>query len=368
LLLGTVADRMRRHGIGPQRLFVAVVTLFVAAQLTLILRLPVPSCLPWCVVAIVGAGTVLTYTIVAEFFPKELAGRGNAALNVFQLGWAFVVQYATGLILAQWPRHDGHYPVIAYQVAFSLNLAVQITALAWFEWPRLRALGARAIRHLRGVTAPICRTSSATISPYEKALDLWTERLASARLQASSWRFAAAGLACVCLALGLALTVVAGRAQVTPWIVQADRLGETVTTSSQAGPPSDARIAYFLARFVKNVRSLSTDPVVVRANWTDALGYVTARGARMLDDYAADARPFMRVGLRSVTVEIIYIVRASANSFEIRWRENSYGKIANCKLYTGVAEITLKPANSADVLKNPIGFYIDSFRWSRAGH
>jgi type IV secretory pathway TrbF-like protein len=62
-------------------------------------------------------------------------------------------------------------------------------------------------------------------------------------------------------------------------------------------------------------------------------------------------------------------VRASAGSFEIQWRENTYehGKIANCKLYTGVAEIVLKRANNADVLKNPIGLYIHSFRWWRDG-
>jgi len=238
-------------------------------------------------------------------------------------------------------------------------------ALGWFEWSRLRALGTRAIRHLRA--PPIGRTIGATLSSYEKAQALWTERLASARLQAGAWRLAAAGLACICLALGLGLTIVAGRAEVTPWIVAADRLDETVTANPSAGPPSDARIAYFLARFVKNVRSLSSDPVVVRANWTDALGYVTARGAQMLADYAAAARPFARVGLQSVTVEIVYIVRASANSFEIRWTENSYGKIANRKLYTGNAEIVLKQANKADVLKNPIGLYIERFRWSLNG-
>jgi type IV secretion system protein TrbF len=254
---------------------------------------------------------------------------------------------------------------LADQVAFGLNLGVQVAALAWFEWPRLRALGTRAIRHLRA--PPIGRTIGAMLSPYERAQTLWAERLALARLQAGAWRLAAAGLACICLALGLGLAIVADRAEVTPWIVAADRLDETVTASPSARPPSDARIAYFLARFVKNVRSLSTDPVVVRADWTDALGYVTARGARMLADYAADARPFTRVGLQSVTVEIVYIVRASAKSFEIRWRENSYGKIADRKLYTGNAEIVLKQANKADVLKNPIGLYIDSFRWSRDG-
>ena len=114
--------------------------MFVAAQLALILRLPLPSCLSWSVVAAVGAGTVFSYAIVAEYFPKELAGRANAALNVFHLGWAFVFQWSTGLILEQWPSQGGHYPLIAYQVAFGLNVALQIAALAWFDLPRLRTL------------------------------------------------------------------------------------------------------------------------------------------------------------------------------------------------------------------------------------
>ena len=140
LLLGTIADRMRRRGIALQALLAAIAMLFIAAQLTLILRLPLPSCLSWSVVAAVGAGTVLSYAIVADYFPKELAGRANAALNVFHLGWAFVFQCSTGLILQQWPSQDGHYPLLAYQVAFGLNVVLQIAALAWLELPRLRAL------------------------------------------------------------------------------------------------------------------------------------------------------------------------------------------------------------------------------------
>jgi MFS family permease len=88
-------------------------------------------------VAIVGAGTVLSYAIVAEYFPKELTGRANGALNVFHFGWAFTLQYAIGLILQQWPSQDGHYPTIAYQVALSFNLGLQIAALAWFELARV---------------------------------------------------------------------------------------------------------------------------------------------------------------------------------------------------------------------------------------
>ena len=149
LLLGTIADRMRRRGIDLHTLLSAVAIMFIAAQLALILRLPVPSSISWSVVSAVGAGTVLSYAIVAEYFPKELAGRANAALNVFHLGWAFVFQWSTGLILDQWPSQDGRYPLIAYQVAFGLNVALQIAALVWLELPRLRALSPAFASELR---------------------------------------------------------------------------------------------------------------------------------------------------------------------------------------------------------------------------
>jgi sugar phosphate permease len=142
LLLGSVADQMRQRGMGPERLFALLAMLFIAAQLALILRLPLPSALLWSAVAVVGAGTVLSYAIVAEYFPKELAGRANGALNVFHFGWAFVLQYAIGLVLQQWPSHDGHYPTIAYQVAFGFNIGLQVAALAWFELARLPAVRA----------------------------------------------------------------------------------------------------------------------------------------------------------------------------------------------------------------------------------
>ena len=83
-----------------------------------------------------------------------------------------------------------------------------------------------------------------------------------------------------------------------------------------------ARDREHTATFIKNVRSLSTDPIVVRAKWIDVLNYVTDRGAQTLNDYAHDANPFMKIGLRPVAVEVIYISRASKNSFESLERRN----------------------------------------------
>lgn len=363
-LLGTIADRMRRRGIGPQALLAIVATVFMAAQLAVILRLPLPSYLPWSVIAAVGAGTVLSYAIVADYFPKEVAGRANGALNVLHLGWAFVLQYATGLVLEQWTGQDGHYPAIAYQVAFGLNLALQIAALAWFEAPRLRTLGS-------ALASPLSRGKTRNpVTPYENAVHAWAERVGSARAQARAWRFAALGSTSLSALLGLALAICAGRAEVTPYVLQVDRLNEADAANPPASTPSDAQIAYFLTRFIKNVRSLSTDPIVVRANWMDALNYVTDRGARALDDYARDVAPFTKIGLQPIAVEVIYVVRASGDSFEIRWQEqtNENGASMKTERFTGIATIIFIPPSTAKSLsKNPLGLYVHAFNWSRDG-
>lgn len=135
ILLGVAADRLPRRGVGPEVLLGLVAALFIATQFALILRLPLPSYLQWAVVAAVGAATVLSFAILAEYFPKQLAGRANAALNLFHIAAAFAVQYGTGVVLQHWTPQAGHYPEIAYQTAFALNLVVQIVAWIWFALP-----------------------------------------------------------------------------------------------------------------------------------------------------------------------------------------------------------------------------------------
>ncbi len=134
--LGIAADRLRRRGVGPEVLLGLVATVFIAIQLTLILRLPLPSYVLWSGVAATGAATVLSYAILAEYFPKELTGRANGALNLFHVAMAFAVQYAIGVVVQQWTPDAGHYPEVAYQTAFALNVAFQVAAWIWFVMPR----------------------------------------------------------------------------------------------------------------------------------------------------------------------------------------------------------------------------------------
>lgn len=137
-LFGMMVHYFRRRGIGAESILTTVAVLFIAAQSALILRVPLPSLLPWSVVAAVGAASVVSFAVIADYFPPELAGRANGALNVLHFGWAFLAQYATGLILEQWSTVDSHKAVLAYQVAFGLNVVLQIAALGWFALPWFR--------------------------------------------------------------------------------------------------------------------------------------------------------------------------------------------------------------------------------------
>ncbi|WP_247470301.1 MFS transporter [Bradyrhizobium sp. 45] len=140
LLLSVVADSLRRHGKNIETLLSIVAAVFIAAELALILHPPFPSLPSWIVVAVVGSAIVLSYAIIGDYFPAQLIARANGVLNVLHFGWAFLVQYGTGLILEQWPVKDGHYPSIAYQTAFSMNVVLQLVALVWFIAPWFKEL------------------------------------------------------------------------------------------------------------------------------------------------------------------------------------------------------------------------------------
>lgn len=137
-LLGTMAGWARRKRMPTELLLTLVAVAFTASEAAIVLQLPVPSILPWSIVAAAGAATVLSFAILTDYFPPELTARANGALNLLQFGFAFATQYVTGLILQQWPQQGGHYPEIAYRTAFGVSIAIQIATLIWFAVPWLR--------------------------------------------------------------------------------------------------------------------------------------------------------------------------------------------------------------------------------------
>jgi type IV secretion system protein VirB5 len=64
------------------------------------------------------------------------------------------------------------------------------------------------------------------VTPYQKAAQVWDERLGSARVQAMNWRIAALAMIGIALLLCVTLAITVGRSGITPYVVEVDRLGE----------------------------------------------------------------------------------------------------------------------------------------------
>ena len=64
------------------------------------------------------------------------------------------------------------------------------------------------------------------MTPYQKAAQLWDERIGSSRVQARNWRMMAFG--CLTLSVGLAggMAWQSLQSRVTPYVVEVDKLGE----------------------------------------------------------------------------------------------------------------------------------------------
>lgn len=208
------------------------------------------------------------------------------------------------------------------------------------------------------------------VTPYQKAAQLWDERIGSARTQAKNWRLMAFG--CLTLSVGLTGSLVwqSAQSRVTPFVVEVDKLGEVqaVAPAIQSYQPTDAQIAWYLGRFITDVRSLSIDPVLVRKNWLEAYAFATDRAAVFLNGYANANDPFKAIGDRSVSVEVTSVVRASDTSFQVKWTEQTYrqGNLNSTERWTAILTVILSPPRTADVLrKNPLGLYVNGIAWSR---
>jgi type IV secretion system protein TrbF len=207
-------------------------------------------------------------------------------------------------------------------------------------------------------------------TPYQRAGQLWDERIGSARVQARNWRLMAFG--CFALSAGLsgALVWQSLQSRVTPYVVEVDRLGEarSVAEAQASFQPNDPQIAWHLGRFIRDVRTISLDPVLTRASWLEAYDFTTRRGSQFLGDHARANDPFARIGERTVSVQVTSVVRASERSFQVKWVETAYerGVEAGRSQWTAILTIVQRTPTSADVLrKNPLGIYVDAIDWSR---
>jgi type IV secretion system protein TrbF len=127
------------------------------------------------------------------------------------------------------------------------------------------------------------------VTPYQRAGQVWDQRIGSARVQARNWRLMAFGGLLLSTGLSGGLLWQSMQSRVVPYVVEVDKLGEAsaVAPLKEGYQPTDPQIAWHLGKFISNVRSVSLDPVLMRQNWLSAYDFVSDRGARFLNEICA---------------------------------------------------------------------------------
>lgn len=214
-----------------------------------------------------------------------------------------------------------------------------------------------------GVT-PVAET------PYQKAGQLWDERDGAVRAQAYNWRLACFGALLIAGGLAAGNVWQAGQSRVTPYVVEVDRLGEVraVGPAEQAYQPGDLEISAHLRRFIVDVRSLSTDPIIVKERWFEAYDFASSKGKAFLNAYSRAENPVAGIGERSTSVQVTSVVRVSPSTFQVEWEERDFerGVPTTSERWTAMLTIVRqKPRTKAELTRNPLGIFVDAIDWQQ---
>ena len=207
-------------------------------------------------------------------------------------------------------------------------------------------------------------------TPYQRAAQVWDDRIGSARVQAQSWRLAFFGTLALSGGLATGLIWQGARGTIVPWVVQVDKFGEAqaVAPANADYAPTDPQIAFHIARFIEQVRSVPSDPIIVRQSWLRAYDFTTDKGALALNDYARTNDPFANIGKQQVAVDVTSVIRASATSFRVAWVERRYqdGALAETTRWSAILSIVVQTPRTPDALrKNPLGLFVAAINWSK---
>lgn len=140
---GALARIFERYGVSVARFSGVTMTLFVVVQALLAARVPLPAAFLWAAYGALGGTGILTYAVLAEYFPARLIGRVNTTFTLVIFIGIFVAQIAIGAVLGHWSAVDGHYPVVAHQAVWSGLIVLQVLAAVWYFMPGRHAGTAR---------------------------------------------------------------------------------------------------------------------------------------------------------------------------------------------------------------------------------
>jgi type IV secretion system protein TrbF len=216
-------------------------------------------------------------------------------------------------------------------------------------------------------------------NPYLEARREWDERYADLAVGKHNWQIAAGGLLLLSLILAGGMVWLVSRSRFVPYVVEVDKLGYALTVPQPltlaAVPNVAARMQrYEVATFIRNARSVSSDPEVEHQMLNSLLAHARGAADRFLDVYyhvdGFSHNPFKLAEKETLTIQIESILQLSAASYQVRWSEqgrdlNGVAMGAPTQ-WEAVLQTEIVPSNSDDaIISNPLGFYVTQISWTK---
>lgn len=212
-------------------------------------------------------------------------------------------------------------------------------------------------------------SASPEATPYQRAGQVWDERMGLTLAHARNWRRVAFANLALAGFLGAGWFIQSRQAVVKPFVVEVASWGQTerITAIDGRYEPTQAQVGYALAEWIRDVRGKSIDPVVIRQDWLKAYDLVSPRAAEFLNAWAQTHDPFAEAGQEAVMVEVLNVVRRTARTYDLQWRETRFagGQRAGQSRWRALITIALQPPKTeAELMKNPLGIRIEDVSWT----
>ena len=224
----------------------------------------------------------------------------------------------------------------------------------------------RLLRRDRAGSAPAPEDSSLARGRRE-----WDDRYAGLSRGKRNWQLAALGLLAVDGLLTVGFIHLASQSRVSPFVVEVDRLGQAVAfgPAEQLRKTDERLIRYQINLFVRDVRSVFSDSEVQKTVINRAYGHAKDGALGFLNDYFKKSNPFLREAEGTVAVQVQSVLRLSAASWQVQWRETQIaagGRIVSETSWQAVLGVELTPPETTDVLLvNPLGLYVTEINWTQ---
>jgi type IV secretion system protein TrbF len=213
---------------------------------------------------------------------------------------------------------------------------------------------------------------------YVEARREWDERYADLVLGKRNWQIAAGGLLLLSLILASGIVWLISQSHFIPYVVEVDKLGYALTVPQPLTPASvpdvTARMQrYEIAAFIRNARSVSSDPQVEHQMLNSLLAHARGAADRFLDAYyhsdSFTHNPFQLSEKQTVSIQIDSILQLSSSSYQVRWTEQQRDLngvvIGPPTHWEAVLQTQIAPSNSDDaIVSNPLGFYVTQISWT----